>query len=473
MAIFRINESLAQSSNLKLTKDYVSEGISKINESTGSRILGEIEGVFFVPDGISANKRYYSKKFWEYVLASDDVKSKLARKIMYGRIGHEDRDITEDDVNSGKMSHIITELFINSKGEGIGKAIIIDTPAGQNLHACLAAGSDLRISSRASGDYKPNEYYKDDIPVMDEQSYVLDTFDIVIYPGFIETSPKLVTDNYHETKQKTEQTDKKQECVANVEKRRQTMLTKQEKLVKALKEARAAQAKAEARLELSKQRYESLKAKAVKMHKQLEGYRTQGTVDAIKAERAELKEFKAIVASPAVLKESNAKISKVLTNAKNFKKEAEEGKQFKVSLEKLKPVTEQYVKLGSIAELKAIKAQHESVRKEKAGKIVAEKVQHYSKRTGLTREAIRNIFENAKNYKAALATLEALPVKKVETAPKKDESGRIPHKSGAKTTKTEGKEQTSQGSVARRIVEARSAQFKRMNNETPEEVDIN
>ena len=51
MGIFRIYETLAKQNNVHIVKDYKVEGVKKIHEGTNKSILGEIEGVFFVPDG--------------------------------------------------------------------------------------------------------------------------------------------------------------------------------------------------------------------------------------------------------------------------------------------------------------------------------------------------------------------------------------------------------------------------------------
>lgn len=463
---FRIYECLTNKSNLHIIKDYKTEGVTKKFEGVSKPVLGEIEGIFFVPDGVSANQRYYPKKFWEHVLSTDDVKSKLERKIMFGRIGHEDRDVTEDDVNSGKMSHIITELYIDKDGNGMGKAIILDTDAGRNLYACLAAGSDLRISSRASGDYKPNEYYgADNIPVMDETAYVLDTFDMVINPGFIETNPKLVTENCHKTKQ-PEHTGSTKCNEGTAQKKRRNNMPGSENHSKLIAEAKkriSAQRKraeqAESRLAETKARYEKL----LKAAKKIKAENADIKAKHSKAE-AELTSFRKIAKTPKGLQEQLNKIGKTLEVGKKFKTEALEGRRYKAALEKAVPVLKAYTSTGSIQEVKSKLNKFESTRKEQAGKIIAEKVQHYSRKTGLQREAIRKVFSGAKDYKSAIAVLESLPAKKdASLYSKQNESVKKPAKAKHENVRVSGA-----GSIAARIVESRSKDFHEMSYANPE-----
>lgn len=471
---FRIYEALSSTNNLKIVKDYKAEGVRKVCESNNKSILGEIEGIFFVPDGVSANERFYSRKFWEHVLATEDVKNKLSRKIMFGRVGHEDRDVEEDDINSGKISHVVDKLWIDEQGRGMGHAIILDTPAGHNLYTCMAAGSDLRVSSRASGDYKTDEYYNGNIPVMDESVYVLDTFDMVIHPGFIETNPKLVAENYPK-KQKAEHTVKKHESTKS-EKRRQTMprakserasLIAKAKSRIALAEKRAL--KAEESLSKSEIRYKNLLEKAKKISAELKQYKAEGKVADIKKVKAELNSFKQVAKSSKALKETLGRVKKSLTTAKSFKAEAEQGRCYKATLEKAKPVLAAYVSIGSLPEVKSKMAKLEAERKEQAKKAIAEKVQSYSRKTGLTREAIRKIFQGSKDYASAIAVLESLPAKSNDLYNKKNESaGKKP---AAKKASEKNLFASGQGSVAKRLVESKCKKLTELHNDVTSDAE--
>ena len=157
----------------------------------GKAIIGLIEGQFFVPDGKSRNERFYPRTLWENILGSKSVRDRLDSLLMFGMIGHEDKSISEEDLRSGNVSHIISNLWIDDNNRGMGKAYILNTEAGKNLYIYLKAGAKLKTSSRARGKFVESEK-KDGLPVVDTDSFFLETFDFVINPGFEETSATLM-----------------------------------------------------------------------------------------------------------------------------------------------------------------------------------------------------------------------------------------------------------------------------------------
>lgn len=169
----------------------------------GENIIGMVEGQFFQPDGMSRNHRWYSRKLWENALNSADVKNRLLNRTMYGEIGHSDGPVTDMTLRDGNVSHIIVDLWIDEKGRGMGKALILDTPKGRLLKTYLGAKSKLKVSTRGEGVYLDGET-KDGHPIIDPDTYELQTVDFVLNPGFLETSAKLTTqkeDFTPETKQ--------------------------------------------------------------------------------------------------------------------------------------------------------------------------------------------------------------------------------------------------------------------------------
>lgn len=161
----------------------------------GISILGKVQGQFFVPNGESRNGRFYSKKFWESVLARTDIQTRIKNGLMGGQIGHRDTPVSDEDWNNGSVSHKITRLWIDENGNGMGEAVIFNTEAGRNLNTYLRSGTQLYTSSRASGKYKEGVTIKG-LPVIDEDTYYLDTFDFVKDPGFLQAKPKLI-ENYN------------------------------------------------------------------------------------------------------------------------------------------------------------------------------------------------------------------------------------------------------------------------------------
>lgn len=153
----------------------------------GKIVLGKLKGTFFVPDGISRNKRYYGKEVWEKQLKNEDVMTRLKDRRMFGTIGHNIK-VNDESLAEGKLSHITTYLAVNGS-EGAGEALIINTEAGRNLNTVLRAGSKLYVSSRANGDYKGTSH---GVPSVDPETFKLEGFDFVMEPGFLQANPELV-----------------------------------------------------------------------------------------------------------------------------------------------------------------------------------------------------------------------------------------------------------------------------------------
>ena len=492
MTIFRINECLTESSNIKVVKNFVNEGIKKLVEVQDKKVgaLGIIEGIFFVPDGISANNRFYSREFWEYVLNSDDVQNKLERKIMFGRIGHEDKEVTEDDINDGKISHIVTDLWIGEDGMGYGRATILDTPAGRNLYSIMSQGSDMRISSRASGDYKPNEFYQGTIPVMDETVYTLDTFDMVIYPGFIETSPKLKTSfkkesklnktrlqKIHEEFNKAKNAKVKENTMAD-DKLKKIAGVAAKKVADAKKKEKEATLKAEKLARRQKVYAETLKS----CEKALDAYTKLGSIKKLKESMRTLRAFERLAETPEFLKEGLEKMQAKVTESADTKEYEEvlrkaesvlreytklgSIQQIKRTLEKAESVLNEYTKLGSIKQVKKAFEMLKKVKNEEMQKHISSKIREHSKRTGMKLENLRSIVNNSKDYQSAMEALESLPTKdrssKLYTSEK---AARIPKRMAAKTAKKQESTFYGEGSIAARLVENAFSKQKRLSND--------
>lgn len=175
----------------KLIDIFENQNTFSVEESAGdvngSSILGKVKGVFFVPDGVSRNNRKYPKELWEKVCNNPDIRKRLEQRRMFGTIGHE-QTLGDAALLEGKVSHIVTHIGIFN-GQGIGEALILDTPAGRILNTLLRAGSKLFVSSRADGSYKGEDK---GIPIVDPDTYQLTGWDFVLDPGFLQANPSLV-----------------------------------------------------------------------------------------------------------------------------------------------------------------------------------------------------------------------------------------------------------------------------------------
>lgn len=169
----------------------VYEGNLRLIESGGVKkqgVLGVVEGVFFVAGKPSRNGRIYPYELWENVLRSSDLRRLLENRLMLGTVGHEDVDY-DALIREQKVSHVVTDLKIMSDGSGVGRAEILDTPVGRILYSLMKSGSKLAVSSKAYGEYRGQTaegYFE-----VDPQQFVLERFDFVVDPGFLEAMPRL------------------------------------------------------------------------------------------------------------------------------------------------------------------------------------------------------------------------------------------------------------------------------------------
>ena len=353
----------------------------------GQYIIGMIEGQFFQPDGMSRNQRWYSRRLWENVLANPDVKNRLLNHTMFGEIGHSDGPVTDMTLRKGEASHIITDLWIDEKGRGMGRAYILNTEAGRNLKIYLGATSKLKVSTRGEGVYLEGQYHNG-CPVIDPDTYDLQTVDFVLNPGFLETSANLTAQK--ESVEETPKTEKVNETMAHATKEGEVRMsfdmdTYVQELKEELKELKAENKSLKENLNakdkelLEKQFVESAEIK--KINEEFAPYkkmgvsastlnetlqRSQKAFKKVKAENAklaeELKAYKDKCGSIKQIDESIEVSSKALSKIAEYQKLGsveqlsklvEESEKMLPRLKELTTLTE-YKKLGSLDDLKAL-----------------------------------------------------------------------------------------------------------------------
>ena len=338
---------------------------SSINESgdtsliDGVDIIGMVEGQFFQPDGMSRNKRWYPRSLWENVLASADVKNRLLNHTMFGEIGHSDGPVTDNTLRSGEASHIITDLWIDEKGRGMGRAYILGTETGRRLKIYLGAKAKLKVSTRGEGVYLDGETH-DGCPIIDPTSYELQTVDFVLNPGFMETSAKLTAQ-----RESVEETPKKVNEAAHASKEGEKIMTlDMETYVQELKEE-----------------LKSLKAENKSLSEELKT-KEKELLEKTFTESAEIKKineayapFKKMNVSAKTLNETLQRSQKSLKKANKTKKKlTEELRAFKDKCGSIEQLDEamklsenalntisEYKELGSVADLKELMKQTEAL----------------------------------------------------------------------------------------------------------------
>ena len=357
-----------------LKEDYLSEDRPANSVVDGKNILAVVEGVFFVPNGKSRNERFYPKNFWECVLGSEDVKSRLENKLMLGEIGHNDRPVSESDITEGRVSHIVTKLWIDeATNMGMGQTYILGTPAGRNLYTLMKAGCRIKTSSRASGDFKPNETYEG-LPIVDENNYYLETFDFVINPGFLETNP-LIKENVDKIKKDMETKDMEfgKELLEHVKNEKEALAKEKITLKEDLAVANSKKAELSEKLNLAEAKVAEL-SEAKELSEKLLSEK-QELSEKLQAVSEELKTYKDVCedASAEELKDSLEKTTNILESyvrygsPSDIKRKMSEGRELieaykefgkvedlQETLPLVEHVLEEYRKLGTLEEVKEI-----------------------------------------------------------------------------------------------------------------------
>jgi tetratricopeptide (TPR) repeat protein len=152
-------------------------------------VLAKVKGPFFFPGGTSRNQRYYPPELWEKALLQESVQQKIKDLTMYGTVFHPQQEPPIEE-----YSHVVTKLWVDPSNPkvGMGEALILNTPKGQILNKLLRLGSKWCVSSRATGRFVPGKTNESGLPIVDPETYQLQTFDFTPDPGFVDAHPQLV-----------------------------------------------------------------------------------------------------------------------------------------------------------------------------------------------------------------------------------------------------------------------------------------
>lgn len=153
-------------------------------DKNGGRFV--VRGRFQFSDKKNGNGRVYERKIWEKVLAHNEVQEKLKAKGMLGELEHPNDGVT----NLSRVSHVVLDLKLESNGELIGQAEVLETPSGLIARELFRKGCRVGISSRGKGTSRMEggiEYVNDD--------FVLETFDFVENPSTPGAHPTVVSES--------------------------------------------------------------------------------------------------------------------------------------------------------------------------------------------------------------------------------------------------------------------------------------
>lgn len=398
-------------------------------------ILCVIKGDFFFPDGYSKNKRFYPKELWERALAAPRIQKKLQDRNLYGTISHE-QEINDKAFLEGKISHIVQKLEVTNEGKGYGEIAVLDTPTGRILNTLARARSKLYVSTRGHGTFKGE---KEGQPVVDPDTFILETVDFVLEPGFDQASPEL-SEALKKTIQEIEDNDN-QIGEETMDKLLEKLQAQNEGYVKDLKELREKLEIAQGDLESIKKENDTLAKtnEALVAKKEiLAQYEAIGTVQELsdlvkKAPRIveEWTEFKKLNDSPSDIKEALTLAESVISQYEEIGKPHEITEAFNL-LEGFKAKVDE---IGTIAEInKALDLLEAHAVKEEERK-KNEAIAKLSKELGVSEEKIAKVYgkisseEIKEMFEGLTDDLDEFrkPIKEVkETVVEEEEDSEIP-----------------------------------------------
>ena len=130
---------------MKLISEEV-QNAEYITEEVNGKKNYKIRGVFLQSEIKNRNGRVYEKEILEKEVSRYNAEF-INKKRAFGELGHPD----SPTVNLERVSHIITELKSDGKGNYVGEAKITDTPYGKIVKSLIDEGAQLGVSSRGMG----------------------------------------------------------------------------------------------------------------------------------------------------------------------------------------------------------------------------------------------------------------------------------------------------------------------------------
>ena len=170
-------------------------------ESRG--ILGRLIGICADFKNGTRNSRLYSEDLWEKVFDSPIMKEKIKNKVCYGELGH---PVDREEIDMEKVAVCLAEQPVKGK-DGKLRAVfdILSTPNGKLLKALCDYGSTLGISSRGTGEVIDDGFGNESV---DPDSYVCETFDVVLVPAVESARLTYVTESLENKKSLRESLEK-------------------------------------------------------------------------------------------------------------------------------------------------------------------------------------------------------------------------------------------------------------------------
>ena len=131
---------------MKLIREEINEAQYIVEADESGKKSHKIKGIFMQANIKNRNGRVYPMEVLEKEVNRYN-KEFIGRKRAFGELGHPDGPT----VNLERVSHLITKLEGDGKGNYIGEAKITDTPYGKIVKSLIDEGAQLGVSSRGMG----------------------------------------------------------------------------------------------------------------------------------------------------------------------------------------------------------------------------------------------------------------------------------------------------------------------------------
>ena len=131
---------------MKLIREEINEAQYIVEQEDNGKKTHKIKGIFMQANIKNRNGRVYPMEVLEKEVKRYN-KEFVERKRAFGELGHPDGPT----VNLERVSHLITKLDGDGKGNYVGEAKITDTPYGKIVKSLIDEGAQLGVSSRGMG----------------------------------------------------------------------------------------------------------------------------------------------------------------------------------------------------------------------------------------------------------------------------------------------------------------------------------
>jgi len=131
---------------MKLIREEINEAQYIVEQEDNGKKSHKIKGIFMQANIKNRNGRVYPMEVLEKEVKRYN-KEFVERKRAFGELGHPDGPT----VNLERVSHLITKLDGDGRGNYIGEAKITDTPYGKIVKSLIDEGAQLGVSSRGMG----------------------------------------------------------------------------------------------------------------------------------------------------------------------------------------------------------------------------------------------------------------------------------------------------------------------------------